>query len=376
MEEIDVLIIGAGPAGVSTAMHLLQSDPLWSGRMVIIEKAVHPRDKLCGGGLTQLSFIVLQSLGINLPLSIPGVEINDVRLAFRGRTIHVRGKREFVVYHRPEFDAYLVKEARGRGIEIREGETVLDLLFDENCVLVKTDQNTYQAKVVVGADGSKGITRRVFNPSDPNRCVARLLGLRGNGESQAKHFSENYALLDFSPVVENLQGYYWEFPCRIDGKDFINYGVYDSRIYSSRKLASLREIFTRNLISQKIDPDQVQIEGHPIHLFTPRNPMSCPHLILVGDAIGAEPILGEGIAPALACGKIASEAITEAFIGNEFSFANYRGKILSSTIGGFLTERWMIAKFLYRFIRSPLIMHGFWTLGTFVEKTILRQSLP
>ena len=50
-EEVDVVIVGGGPAGVSTALHLLQLDPGWAGRMVVLEKAAHPREKLCGGGM-------------------------------------------------------------------------------------------------------------------------------------------------------------------------------------------------------------------------------------------------------------------------------------------------------------------------------------
>ncbi len=50
----EVIIIGSGPAGLSTALHLLLCDPSWAERLVILEKAVHPRFKLCGGAVTPL----------------------------------------------------------------------------------------------------------------------------------------------------------------------------------------------------------------------------------------------------------------------------------------------------------------------------------
>jgi flavin-dependent dehydrogenase len=53
MKDIDLIIIGSWPAGISTALHLLQQDPGWAGRMIVLEKAIHPRHKLCGGRMTR-----------------------------------------------------------------------------------------------------------------------------------------------------------------------------------------------------------------------------------------------------------------------------------------------------------------------------------
>lgn len=55
MSEIihtDILIIGSGPSGTSTALHLVKQDPAWAKRIIIVDKAIHPREKLCGGGIT------------------------------------------------------------------------------------------------------------------------------------------------------------------------------------------------------------------------------------------------------------------------------------------------------------------------------------
>jgi flavin-dependent dehydrogenase len=52
VEYVDTLIVGSGPAGSSTALHLVQKDPAWAERILVVDKAVHPREKLCGGGIT------------------------------------------------------------------------------------------------------------------------------------------------------------------------------------------------------------------------------------------------------------------------------------------------------------------------------------
>ena len=63
-ENVDVLIVGSGPAGMSTALHLMDADRNWNGRVVIVDKAIHPRDKLCGGGITNGGDNILEGLGL------------------------------------------------------------------------------------------------------------------------------------------------------------------------------------------------------------------------------------------------------------------------------------------------------------------------
>ncbi len=101
-ERIDVAIIGAGPSGLGTAMHLIRQDPSWAERMVVLEKGAHPRPKLCGGGLTPFAVGQLRQLG--LTLDIPYVEVDSVRLIYGRREIVIKGDPVFVITRRPEFE--------------------------------------------------------------------------------------------------------------------------------------------------------------------------------------------------------------------------------------------------------------------------------
>ena len=132
MKKIDLLIVGAGPAGLSTAFHLHQLDPSWSERLVILDKAAHPRHKLCAGGLTRFGLKILRSLGFDLPLPIHHVPIHDARLKYGRRVIHFRDQPKFVVFQRAELDAYLAKQARERGIFIQENTPALDAVIDKD----------------------------------------------------------------------------------------------------------------------------------------------------------------------------------------------------------------------------------------------------
>jgi glycine/D-amino acid oxidase-like deaminating enzyme len=59
----DVIIIGAGPSGLSTALHLHKYRPSITSSLLVLDKAAFPRDKLCGGGLTStiLALILMSS---------------------------------------------------------------------------------------------------------------------------------------------------------------------------------------------------------------------------------------------------------------------------------------------------------------------------
>ena len=118
-ETVDLLIVGSGPAGVSTALHLVRSDRRWVERMVVVDRAVHPRDKLCGGGVTRAGDEVLRDLGLGFPRG--HVKIRELRLVFGERAWAVRGDPVFRVVRRAELDHWLVRAAEREGVELRQG---------------------------------------------------------------------------------------------------------------------------------------------------------------------------------------------------------------------------------------------------------------
>lgn len=389
MQTIDLLIIGAGPAGISTALHLLQQDPAWAGRMLLLEKAVHPRPKLCGGGVTRLGLTILRDLGLSLPLPIPQARVDDVRLQYGSRCVHARAYPQFAVFHRPELDSYLADQARSRGAVIFEDEPALSFNMDADGVTVTTGRATYRAKALVAADGSKGIARKILERGKRRRRVARLLETIYPAPEGAPQFSERYALMDFTSAKWGLQGYCWDFPAHLSCQPesaghtgqalpcelpAFNRGVYDARVATSRPRAHLPQLLQSFLGTLGDDSQSAAVEGHPMHWFSPRNRLSWPRLLLVGDAAGSDPLFGEGIAPALGYGQVAAQALQSAFAKDDFSFRDYRRQVLMSPVGHYLLQRWASAEACYRFSGHAWFMHLVWTVGDVLAR--LWPKLP
>ncbi len=353
--HFDVLIVGAGPSGLSTALHLAKYAPYLTDRILILEKAHHPRPKLGAGGLVADAEIILQRLGLDVT-EIPHVDASSAHLDFAGEglTISIPNTHALRIIRRNEFDAWLANKVRDKGIEIREGVVVKNIQSRDDCVIVETDAGTFAAQIVVGADGSNGVTRRCILPN-ASIHTARVLEVIAPsqpppdslnlGELPERRWGQAY--FDFFPVPDGIAGYTWDFPTQVNGQPMRCWGIYDTNVLAYKQRPALKEPLAEEMKRHGFDLNNYEIKGHPIRWFSPFSQFSVPRVILVGDAAGADGIFGEGISIALGYGLIAAKAIQAAVNQNNFSFRDYRRRILFSSLGQALSTRTAITHILY-----------------------------
>lgn len=368
-----VIIIGGGPSGLSTALYLQQIAPplatQGASHILILEKARYPRSKLCAGGLVIDAEVLLARLGLDVS-EVPHVDADHINFDFEGKGLNFRMRKRHAlrVIRRDEFDNWLAKKAESRGIEIKEGVTVKNVIPDKDGVTVETNQATLRAQVVIGADGSNGVTRRCIFPN-ASVYTARLLEVitpeynviarsrvAATKQSPDKHEiatlplaagNDKIAYFDFFPVPNNIAGYVWDFPTQVKGEPMRCWGIYDTNILANGNRPQLKAPLAQEMSRLGFNLDDYELKGHPIRWFSPQNQMSVPRVLLVGDAAGADPLLGEGISMALGYGLLAAREISESFQRNEFSFNGYRRRVLRSALGRALLVRWTIAHFIY-----------------------------
>lgn len=350
-EKRSIVIIGSGPAGISTALSLKKLDSVLAGDIVVLEKAKHPRRKLCGGGLTALAERMLYNLEVDV--KTPGAPIHRVEFHVRGTVAKFERENMMRIIQRSEFDHALVENAREAGIEIRENEAVTDIFRENDKVRVITTKSEYHACVVVGADGAKSILRKRFFRESKGR-VSRLLEKTVSVNEKNSALFGNTAVFEFCPKDSHLQGYMWDFPCLAQGKPSLNVGIFDSRVHDYKR-ADLNALLNARLASRNDIPETGKPDGHPERWFTPDAAYAKPNLLLVGDAAGIEPWLGEGISIALAYGPVAAAEIVAAFQTRNFAFANYRQRIIADKLGHLLNRNRKIAKMFYARMAQPFL---------------------
>lgn len=365
VETVDILIVGSGPSGTSTALHLIKQDPSWSGRIVMVDKAVHPREKLCGGGITHMGQNVLARLG--LPFDVKNFEVKEVRLLYQDKSYSFYGNPVFRIVRRDEFDHWLVKTAEKLGVRVRQGEAVTQVIAHDDYVEVVTEKTTFHAKVVVAADGSRSFVRRKLKWEDELRTARLMEVLTPEDARTQPEFRDGVAVFDFTHMTDGLQGYYWDFPSYVQGKPYMNRGLFDSRARPERPKADLKQTLRDSLAVRDRNLDDYELKGHPIRWWSSKAQFSQPHVILVGDAAGADPLFGEGISFALGYGEVAAEAISDAFARQDFSFATYRERVRQHPLFVQLRIRTRLARFAY-LMKYPTLVRLGWSFARFVIK--------
>lgn len=322
----DVIIIGGGPAGASTALHLAGSGL----NVLVIDKETFPRDKICGDAISAYTVKRLEALGIADGLkSIPKTRIDHIVFSSPDRTqVRLRFTPEGYeneiygyVLRRSHFDHFLIEEVKKR-VRVMEGVKVRDILQENGqvtgVILEDSSSTVVRARMIVGADGYHSIIARKMGifVSDPAHWLvavrAYFHGVQGMDSAIEMHFARKV-----NP------GYFWIFP--------VEENVANVGLGMPLTMLRRRKIQLKNLLEEVIqDPlfrdrfreakPENAIVGWQLPIATIRRKVNGNGFLLVGDAAGlVDPFSGEGIGNAIAAGRIAAETLQDIFRVGDFT---------------------------------------------------------
>ncbi|GIJ77360.1 geranylgeranyl reductase family [Micromonospora phaseoli] len=294
-DEFDVVVVGAGPAGVAAALAARRA----GAGVLLLDRADFPRDKACGDGIAAHALDVLAELGVTDAVAgyppVPALRL----VAPDGGAVARALPRPAYTVPREVFDARLVAAAVDAGavlgrqavrrVEVRGDRVVLD--------------GEISAGVVVGADGAGSVVRRTLGQrNNPDRHLA--LAIRG------------YAPAQPGPPVQHIvtsaarwPAYAWSFPIG-DGRANIGYG----EVLRSESLTRAHLLDRLAALLPGTDPATVTgLRAHHLPLSTFRPVPGRGRVLLAGDALSLiNPLTGEGIFYALRSGALAGTAATGA----------------------------------------------------------------
>lgn len=343
MRKYKIIIIGSGPSGSATALELAHVDPNLSSEVLMLDKAVFPRPKLCAGGVTLSAELILNQLGVKVEL--PALPVNVSRFVLPFGLLTVEQADQFRIFDRAEFDHLLFRTACSRGIVTQQGEPVQDIVRESSKVIVRTLRNEYEADIVIGADGAKGIVRKALGLGRTDRLLMAMEIFVPSEKISRSELTNNMAVFDFTRIRDS-RGYCWIFPAAISMGRKLSLGITDSGLQRDGRVP-MKRAFAQWLLEHGLDLKDWNVQAHPAIEYEPRATSSQPRVLLVGDAAGIDPLFGEGITSALALGRLAAHCALEALQRNDFSFSDYDQKIRNSVIGIMMRRRRLLARRLF-----------------------------
>ena len=338
--KYDVVIAGAGPAGLATALYLLRTHPELNGRVAAIEKSHHPRAKVCAGGLIPKTLIALDELGLSV--DVPAVEVFAGSARTEAGTIDLGESREplCTIVRRDEFDAALARAAREAGLVLIENTRVVEVEHGSSGVRIVTSSGALEAQVLVGADGSGSKVRTaLFGHARDNIGRALMVDVAVDPAATSE-FAHRAYRFDFNCVRAGIRGYCWAFPCMIGGRPHLNVGIYDQcpRGTVARGQTKPRLLDELRTAFPEIDLDRARkgtaaFKAFPIRWYDAADRYAAGRAILAGDAAGVDPLMGEGISCAFEHGKLAAKAIADLIGGCGDALAAYGRELHHGMIG-------------------------------------------
>jgi flavin-dependent dehydrogenase len=303
----DVLIIGGGLAGLTSAIHLSK----FGLKVTLIEKNEFPKHKVCGEYISNEVIPYLNYLDIDISLLKPS-NITDLEFSNpKGKIISGELPLGGFGISRYVLDHYLFEKAKELGCEIIQ-DTVTESRFIENEFHVITNTNLkFKSKVVIGAFGKRSNMDQklerdfIFKKSSWLAVKAHYCGVFPNNLVGLHNFEGGYCGVS---KVENDKINICYLANYETFKKYKNIEEFQSEVVS--KNPNLKAVFDSStlLFEKPLTISQISFE---------KKAAVENHILMIGDTAGLiHPLCGNGMAMAIHSAKIASE-LTIAFLDNK-----------------------------------------------------------
>lgn len=327
VKAIDVVVVGAGPAGAATAILLAERG--WS--VMLLDKAAFPRPKICGEYLSPEAARILDRLAVLKAVDQAGAQpLRGMKIvAPDGTALDGRyptaspwhGYRDHALaIPREVLDRILVDRARGLPVQVRERHRVTGLLRSAGTVVGVTAQDEdgkdlqIAARLVVGADGRASVVASSLGLMRPHRLrrmalIQHVSGLEGLDDCGEIYLDPpDYAILNpVAPGLVNLGlvvplGHARAFARRLE-------------TFFNARLRQLRHLAPR---LEGMRPEGRLMAMGPLayRVAEPR----VGGVLLAGDAAGFyDPFTGEGLFTALRSAELLTETAHTALTRGDLS---------------------------------------------------------
>lgn len=358
----DAVIIGAGPAGSHLGFLLARAGV----NVAIVDQAVFPRDKLCGGLLTQKTLALLEKAHPNG--AFPFFGIKQMKLIYKRHCVaSVKPLSPVNTVCRREFDTILVGFATAYGAHMYLGTPALDIDFQKKDVLLKDGRRIHYGRLI-GADGALSRVRRLAGIS-----VAQLgFCLEAYVPWEQIKDSDKCNTNEIKLICGDLtKGYGWVFPNR--ETVVIGAGNLTTEIPGTE----ITRVFPR-FIEDFAEPEQVKIRGAyvPSGASVMLGKSDDQNMCLIGDAAGLiDPLTGEGIYYAL----MSAEKAADAFLSNDGDFFSTYCLYMQEIMDRVREDVWVRNKFYQPFIMQDVlgtIQGAPQYIEKMVDETIIRYERP
>ena len=337
MQTYDIIIIGAGPAGTATARALSRLAPGLAARTLMIDATAHPRKDSYQIPVTGASLKMLTSL--DLDIEIPASELTRARFRFGEHYQDIFFESPWMLVQRDTLDAWLFHQT-AQAVEARMDERVVSISLEGDHVRVETTQRSYRARMVIGADGASGLVRdhiwRHHHDDDDatprHRAIAESLSFAAAHAGTIPLETQGCLEYDFTPLSKGINGYVWHTPDILNEASVIHAGLVlrDPSTQATAPATLLEGWLEQQRWTPR--PDTATVT-HYKNGYDPSIPLSSPRAILVGEAAGIGPLLGDGFWQCLEYGCLAAHVANEAFEQGDFNMTGYSESVQKSTLG-------------------------------------------